>query len=120
MTWSVGAARGDDRKSITSQNDGLWPEALVAVMQQFDPLGAEAVIARTSGIGRLRPNCDIRHRQLPLRKAYSITSSARPSNGSGTVRPSAFAARKLMLISTLVDCWTGNSAGFSPLSTRPT
>ena len=27
MTWSVEAARGDDRKSITSQNDGLWPEA---------------------------------------------------------------------------------------------
>jgi len=35
MTWSVGAARGDDRESTTSQNDGLWPEAPVAVMQQF-------------------------------------------------------------------------------------
>src|SRR6266511_100475 len=50
---------------------------------------------------------------------YSITSSARPSSDSGTVRPSAFAVLRLMINSTLVDCCTGRSAGFSPLRIRP-
>jgi hypothetical protein len=49
---------------------------------------------------------------------HSITSLARPSSGSGTVRPSALAVLELMMSSTLVDCCTGNSAGFSPLSMR--
>ena len=50
---------------------------------------------------------------------YSITSSARPSSDSGTARPSAFAACRLMRNSILVDCWTGRFAGFSPLRMRP-
>ena len=43
---------------------------------------------------------------------HSITSSARPSNGKGTVRPSAFAVFRLMINSTFVACCTGRSAGF--------
>src|SRR5262249_38008559 len=50
---------------------------------------------------------------------HSITSSARPSSGSGTIRPSALAVFRLMISSTFVDCWTGKSAGCSPLRTRP-
>ena len=50
---------------------------------------------------------------------YSITSSARPSSGSGTVTPSVLAALRLMNSSTFVTCWTGRSAGLSPLSMRP-
>jgi hypothetical protein len=50
---------------------------------------------------------------------YSITSSARPDRGSGTVMPSALAVLRLMKSSTLVACWTGRSAGFSPFRTRP-
>jgi hypothetical protein len=50
---------------------------------------------------------------------YSITSSARPSNDWGTVRPSILAVLRLMTISTFVACWTGRSAGFSPLRIRP-
>jgi hypothetical protein len=50
---------------------------------------------------------------------HSITSSARPSSVSGKVRPSALAVFILMISSTFVDCWTGKSAGFSPLRTRP-
>jgi hypothetical protein len=46
---------------------------------------------------------------------YSITSSARPSNDWGTVRPNALAVLRLMIISTFVARWTGRSAGFSPL-----
>jgi hypothetical protein len=44
---------------------------------------------------------------------HSITSSARPSNVIGKVRPSAFAVFMLMTNSTFVTCWTGRSAGFS-------
>jgi hypothetical protein len=54
-----------------------------------------------------------------LAPSHSITSSARPSSGSGTVTPSALAALRFMTSSTLVDCWTGSSAGFSPLRMRP-
>src|SRR5262245_24461660 len=46
---------------------------------------------------------------------HSITSSARPISGSGMVRPRALAVFRLMINSTLVACWTGRSAGFSPL-----
>src|SRR4051812_38630034 len=50
---------------------------------------------------------------------HSITSSARASNVGGISRLSAFAVLRLMINSTLVDCTTGRSAGFSPLRTRP-
>src|SRR5262245_12038989 len=46
---------------------------------------------------------------------YSITSSARPSNESGMVRPSVFAILRLMTNSTFTACWTGRSAGLAPL-----
>ena len=50
---------------------------------------------------------------------YSISSSARPSSGNGIVRPSVLAVLRLMISSTLVSCWTGMSAGLSPLRMRP-
>src|SRR5882762_6475349 len=64
------------------------------------------------GAGIRKPS---QQRKSPL---HSITSSARPSSESGTVRPSAFAVLRLMISSALVDCWTGRSAGFSPLRIR--
>src|ERR1700676_375276 len=54
-----------------------------------------------------------------LAPLHSITSSARPSSVSGKVMPSALAVLRLMYSSTLVASWTGRSAGFSPLRTRP-
>jgi hypothetical protein len=51
---------------------------------------------------------------------YSITSSARERSDGGTARPSARAAFKLMAKTTFVDCSTGRSEGFSPLSIRST
>jgi len=54
-----------------------------------------------------------------IRAAHSIASSARPSNAGGIVMPRAFAVLRLMNRSTFVDCWTGRSAGFSPLRMRP-
>src|SRR5262249_12343416 len=41
-----------------------------------------------------------------LAPPHSITSSARPSSGSGTVRPSALAVLRLIISSTLVACCT--------------
>jgi hypothetical protein len=50
---------------------------------------------------------------------HSKISSARPDRGSGTVMPSALAVLRFKNSSTLADCWTGRSAGFSPLRIRP-
>src|SRR3954469_25401625 len=52
-------------------------------------------------------------------RTHSITSSARPSKFSGTLMPRAFAVLRLTINSTFVDCWTGKSAGLSPLRMRP-
>src|SRR5262249_36273144 len=56
-----------------------------------------------------------------LAPPHSITSSARASKVSGTVRPSALAVVMFMMRSNLVGCSTGISAGFAPrriLSTK--
>src|SRR5207249_4403413 len=50
---------------------------------------------------------------------HSMTSSARPSSARGKVMPSVFAVLRLITSSTFVACWTGKSAGFSPLRMRP-
>src|SRR4029077_7237443 len=63
-----------------------------------------------------RPRCYRAAKQRDeLSPFHSITSSARPSRGSGMVRPSALAVFKLIISSIFVTCWTGRSAGFSPL-----
>src|SRR5262249_61377432 len=54
-----------------------------------------------------------RDERAPLH--HSITSSARASRLSGTVRPSALAALRLITSSYLVGCCTGRSAGLAPL-----
>jgi hypothetical protein len=46
---------------------------------------------------------------------YAITSSARRSSRNGKVMPGALAVFRFMTNSTLVDCRTGRSAGFSSL-----
>src|SRR5262245_28580542 len=68
---------------------------------------------------RPRDGCAAEQRD-ELAPLHSMTSSARASSLSGTVRPSAFAVLRLMTSSNLVGCRTGRSAGFSPLRTRPT
>src|SRR5258707_11971820 len=55
-----------------------------------------------------------------LAAVHSITSSARASSVSGTVRPSALAVLRLITNSYLVGACTGRSAGFSPLRMRST
>ena len=58
-------------------------------------------------------------RRGQLAALHSITSSARATSVSGKVTPSALAALRLMTSSIFVTCWTGRSAGFSPLRIRP-
>src|SRR5262249_21646433 len=65
----------------------------------------------------LRGRCFILTR--PLASHHSITSSARPDNGSGTVRPSALAVLRFKSSSTFVTCCTGRAIGFSPFRMRP-
>jgi hypothetical protein len=71
--------------------------------------------ARRDGPRRHRA-CKSRDELAPL---HSITSSARASSLSGTVRPSILAVSALITSSNFDDCTTGKSAGFSPLSRRP-
>src|SRR5262249_895259 len=54
-----------------------------------------------------------------LAAVHSITSSTVICMIIGTVRPSAFAVLRLMIRSSFTACWTGRSAGFSPLRMRP-
>jgi hypothetical protein len=75
--------------------------------------GNLAALRRTGASGQLQTlRCSKQH-------CYSMISSARPRSNCGTVRPSALAVLRLRISSTFVDCWTGRSAGFSPLRMRP-
>src|SRR5262249_25039363 len=51
---------------------------------------------------------------------HSMTSSASNCIDTGTSMPSALAVFMLITSSNFVGCTTGRSAGFSPLSIRPT
>src|SRR5262245_53586365 len=90
-----------------------------------DICSAPAHVRFTPESGRVRRNqgCPLWAKSGLLHRSkrdlYSITSSARDSSACGTVRPSALAVFWLMYSSTLVACWTGRSAGLSPLRTRP-
>src|SRR5262245_60066733 len=55
-----------------------------------------------------------------LAPLHSITSSARASKVSGTMRPSALAVLRLTTSTYLFGFCTGRSAGFSPLRMRST
>ena len=55
-----------------------------------------------------------------LAPLHSMTSSARPSSGIGTVRPSALAVLRLMTSVYFSACCTGRSLGLAPLRMRST
>jgi hypothetical protein len=69
--------------------------------------------ARLSSARRARRA--VRTGQEATSGCYSMTSSAIIRKSRPTVRPSAFAAFRLMTSSNLVGCWTGKSAGLAPL-----
>ena len=57
--------------------------------------------------------------RFPLRRPYSITSSAIARMPGGMVRPSALAVLRFMTSSNFADCWTGKSPGLAPLRILP-
>src|SRR5262249_39904417 len=63
-------------------------------------------ISALAAARRERPRGRAAQERNELAPIHSITSSARPSSGSGTVMPSALAVLRLMISSTLVSCWT--------------
>src|SRR5215470_12541142 len=67
---------------------------------------------------RERPRRRAAEQRDELAPLHSITSSARASSVSGTVRPSALAVFMLITSSYLVGACTGMSAGFSRLRMR--
>src|SRR5262245_41483183 len=96
--------------------------------------GQERRIGAVRNISALRPRADVgadiveppvsansRPEQVQqTEQAYSITSSACCRNGSGMVRPSAFAVLRLTISWNLVGSWTGRSPGLAPLRMRST
>src|SRR5262249_2019523 len=68
---------------------------------------------------RNRPRCRAAEQCDEVAAGHSISSSARPDSGSGTVMPSVLATLRLMKSSTFVTCCTGRSEGFSPFRMRP-
>src|SRR5262249_17640411 len=69
---------------------------------------------------RERPCCRAAENRDERTSVHSITSSARASSVSGTVKPSAFAVLRLITSSYFVGACTGRSLGFSPLRMRST
>src|SRR6476619_8538843 len=88
-----------------------------AVMQETDPRDFRWLLRMRCERPRRRRAAEQRDE---LATPHSITSSARASSVSGTVRPSAFAVLRLMINSNFVGACTGRSAGFSPLRMRST
>ena len=68
---------------------------------------------------RERPRSRTDEKRDEAAPLHSITPSAVICMISGTVRPSVFAVLRLMASSNFTVCWTGKSAGFSPLRMRP-
>src|SRR5215831_14825130 len=87
--------------------------------------GSCSDVSDARGLGRLlrarreRPRgCRPAEERDERAALHSITSSARPSSIGGTVRPIVLAVFRLITSSNLVGCWTGRSAGFSPMNMR--
>ena len=111
----------DPAGSLESLSKCGYPDAPFRVAFRDAHEGADQ--PHTIRLLRARRNRPSRRRASEQRDElappHSITSSVRPISGSGTTRPRALAVLRLTISSTLVVCWTGKSAGFSPLRTRP-
>jgi hypothetical protein len=116
--WTLLAVAGHDGRSLRPIIDGeVSPLDQAALVETSSHDGNER---RIGGRRTAAEEADHRHRRLlrprgerPRRRSaesqdelaasHSITSSARPMSGSGTVRPSALAVLRLMISSTFVD-----------------
>ena len=92
-------------------------QALVRQCGGFDKI--RSAWDRSNAEWQERRRAGLKTPPWPTAICYSITESARASKLGGKVMPRALAAFMLMTSSILVACWTGRSAGFSPLRMRP-
>src|SRR6516225_1152703 len=77
-------------------------------------------VVRLLRTGGKRPGrCCCTNERDELAPPHWITSSARANKVGGIVRPSAFAALRLIMSSSFTARWTGRSPVFSPLRMRP-
>jgi hypothetical protein len=98
----------------------LWVKSRKSHSEQMlSALSPKADIKRGVSHVGLVPTTKRVQQWMHQKADYSITSSAVARSDGGTVRPSIRAAGALMTSSNLLDCTTGNSAGFAPLSMRP-
>jgi hypothetical protein len=131
-------APGDQRKSSGNQREQAEPNALECqrradVSRGCDRIGEAELCPefnsrnerlwsdrfwRTFGKAPTSPKCQFQTHEPQHVASYSITSSARSRNDSGTIRPITFAALRLMAIWNLVGSWTGRSLGLVPLRIR--
>ena len=114
VAQGLGRVKTKSNLVVALSGGGIFAFFSLSVTTSLKILGA--VIPR--GVFR-RPGPGAHSRAASNQYLYSIISSARPLNGSGTVMPSALAVLRLMYSSTFAACWTGSSAGFSPLRIRP-
>ena len=113
-------------RGVLAKNDRL-DARLIAEYVAIMPtrvVQRDAAVERLAEIVNMRRQlCDehvaAENQAAHLEDAMLRRLSKRPDSGSGTVMPSALAVLRLMISSTLVACWTGRSAGFSPLRMRP-
>ena len=106
---SEALARVDaQREKLTGQLEELEATERVLARYSKGRQTKKAVSARTQTTTAERDEVASRR--------HSMTSSERARIDGGTVRPSASAVLRLITSSNLVGCWTGRSAGFSPLS----
>src|SRR5262249_7718729 len=100
------------------REDRLRPGIVFAVPRQHPDAPHALALLRPR---HERPSCraaDKRDEFAPP-QSHSITSSARPSSLSGKVMPSALAVLRLMTNWIFTNCWTGRSAGLTPLRMLP-
>src|SRR5262249_35675791 len=107
------------RKRLNERRDVRLPTRIVFVAGHEHADAPHAVALLRARRERPRRGA-AEERDEFARPNHSITSSARASSVGGMVMPSALAVCRLITNSNLVACWTGRSAGFSPLRMRPT
>jgi len=122
----VAVPAGIDPVHVASASDNI-PDAYRTVAPHLHATPNASVLvvggsARSIGLYAAAIACAMgasHHPAMAGAQTYSMTSSAPARIDCGTVRPSALAVLRLMTNSNLVGCWTGRSAGFSPLRILP-
>src|SRR5262249_24246932 len=127
---------GEPRKSVNivvaSFNDSAPPIDISGIGQSLhergNVLGRATKLKKADAwnlacyrlrVRRQRPRGRAAEQRDELAALHSITSSTKEISRAGISMSSALAVLRLITNSNLVSCWTGRSAGLSPLRMRP-